>query len=103
MRIQFVHVPGGGIFGEPSGKVLMCVSEIKGKIEPKEFDDYMQKRLGIAGVLITDEVVRFEPAQPESDWTDEQRATVALIDRLNGKAPEPCTLGCVSAEVCGHA
>lgn len=61
MRIQFVTVPG-------SGKVLLCVSEVKAA--GGEWDanaDTLKGGLGVGAVFVTEEVVRFEPAQPEPE------------------------------------
>lgn len=69
MRVQFVRVPSEGSFGA-TDKVLMCVSEVENKTDPIKLADRLsglKGSLGISAVLVTDEVVRFEPAQPEPD------------------------------------
>lgn len=87
MRIQFVRVPSEGSFGA-TDKVLMCVSEVEGKADPLKLGERLEglrASLGVSGVLVTDEVVRFEPAQPEPDMDcDTRPEDVYQCTRMGG-------------------
>lgn len=62
MRIQFVNVPTGDNYGATPGKVLMCISEVREVEKCGEIAQVLKSNLGVAGLLITDEVVHFDPA-----------------------------------------
>ncbi len=60
MRIQFVTVPG-------SEKVLLCISETQTSSPAAMLagTETLKDGLGVGAVLITEEIVHFEPASPE--------------------------------------
>lgn len=69
MRIQFVGVPSEGSSGV-NDKILMCISEVENpqQVSSAALAQAFKDHLGVSAVLVTDEVVRFEPAQPEDEF-----------------------------------